>query len=87
MRVSECTACVCRCNATVEERRCWLDLARVSPRDCSGVVAIHFDVPPEECFARVAARVGHPTLPPHRGARAVASFVHTFQVQVTLWGD
>lgn len=72
----------CRCNATVEERRCWLDLALISKRGCRGVVAVHFDVTPEECIVRVAARVGHLTLPPHRGARAVASFAYTFQVCV-----
>ncbi len=51
-------------------------LASSSP---AGVVAVHFDVPADECLRRVQARAHHPTLPPHRGARAIASFEHVLQ--------
>lgn len=67
-----------RCNPTVEDRRYWLDLALVGKRD-KGVVAVHFDVAPADCTARVQARTNHPTLPPHRGPKAIASFSHVFQ--------
>lgn len=45
-----------------------------------------FDVPPEECVRRVAARVGHPTLPPNRGGKAIASFAKVFQPPTTAEG-
>ena len=40
---------------------------------------VHFDIPPEECIRRIEARVGHPTLPPHRGRKAVTSFADSMQ--------
>ena len=42
-------------------------------------MAVHFDIPPAECVARVEGRVNHPTLPPHRGVKAVAAFASSFQ--------
>jgi len=74
-----------RCNPTVEDRRHWLDLALVGKRD-KGVVAVHFDVAPAECAARVQARENHPTLPPHRGAKAIASFAQVFQPPTVVEG-
>lgn len=45
----------------------------------SGIVAIHFATPAEECIRRIAQRVGHPTLPPERGPKAVASFAKALE--------
>ncbi|GAX78765.1 hypothetical protein CEUSTIGMA_g6202.t1 [Chlamydomonas eustigma] len=74
-----------RCNATVEDRRTWLDLALIGKRD-KGVVAVYFDVSPEECINRVENRLNHPTLPPHRGMRAVTSFASVMQPPVMAEG-
>lgn len=67
-----------RCNARAEDRVQWLRLAMVSKRD-KGIVAIHFATPAEECIRRIAQRVGHPTLPPERGPKAVASFAKALE--------
>jgi hypothetical protein len=42
-------------------------------------VAVHFDVPAEECKARVASRTDHPTIPFGRGAKVVESFASRMQ--------
>ena len=47
---------------------------------------IHFDVAPEECIRRIEARTGHPTLPPHRGRRAVTSFADAMRPPTTAEG-
>jgi len=75
-----------RCNATVADRREWLDLALIGKRD-KGVVAVFFDVAAQECKRRVAARTNHPTLPPGgRGDRAVESFAKMLQPPTTAEG-
>uniref|UniRef100_A0A7S0RF48 Uncharacterized protein n=1 Tax=Chlamydomonas leiostraca TaxID=1034604 RepID=A0A7S0RF48_9CHLO len=67
-----------RCNATAADRREWMDLALLSKRD-KGIWAVFFDVAPDECAARVAARTNHPTIPQGRGAKAVESFAKLMQ--------
>eukprot|EP00798_Chlamydomonas_sp_ICE-L_P018252 gene18252-24705_t len=67
-----------RCNVVVEDRKAWLDLALIGKRD-KGVVAVYFDVAPEECVQRIRTRLDHPTLPPERGPKAVASFQKMLQ--------
>ena len=50
------------------------------------ILQVHFDVDPEECIRRIEARTGHPTLPPHRGRRAVSSFADALRPPTTAEG-
>ena len=50
------------------------------------VLQVHFDIPPEECIRRIEARIDHPTLPPHRGRRAVTSFAESMRAPTTAEG-
>lgn len=44
------------------------------------MVALQLLLPPQECIARVRARVGHPTLGPHNAAEVVRKFASELQV-------
>ena len=60
-----------RCNPTPEERARWLELSFLAPRDAA---VVFFDADAELCTRRVAARVGHPTIPTGTGRKAVEHF-------------
>eukprot|EP01113_Clastostelium_recurvatum_P040695 TRINITY_DN6351_c0_g1_i3.p1 TRINITY_DN6351_c0_g1~~TRINITY_DN6351_c0_g1_i3.p1 ORF type:complete len:409 (-),score=87.48 TRINITY_DN6351_c0_g1_i3:11-1237(-) len=60
-----------RCNADVEDRKFWMGLAMVEPKE---VLVIFFDVQKDTCIARVLSRPDHPSIPSGTGTRAVESF-------------
>lgn len=64
-----------RCNATADERKYWLKIGMLSAKQA---VAVHFDVPVEECKARVLVRQNHPTIPMGRGETVINSFAKAF---------
>ena len=83
-----------RCNSTKEDRKQWLDLLSDSGPSSQkeegktkrGVVAVFFDLEPRTCIERIMQREGHPTLPPERGAKAVASFSKSLEPPLPLEG-
>lgn len=70
-----CRVVVDKVNATVKERKELLDRLLNPTR----VMAIYFEVAPNECIRRIKTRGPHPTLPPDKAEVAVGSFRNTIK--------
>ena len=73
-----------RCNVTLADRKEWLDISAGGTSSQAeerkrGVEAVFFELEPQECIRRINEREDHPTLPPERGAKAVAAFTKSLE--------
>ena len=71
-----------RCNPTSSERKSWVQLFTAGRK----VVAVFLDYPSEVCRSRAENRDSHPTLPPYRAARAIASMQAAMQAPTLAEG-
>eukprot|EP01012_Entosiphon_sulcatum_P031287 TRINITY_DN3924_c0_g1_i2.p1 TRINITY_DN3924_c0_g1~~TRINITY_DN3924_c0_g1_i2.p1 ORF type:complete len:1006 (-),score=130.86 TRINITY_DN3924_c0_g1_i2:8-3025(-) len=67
---ASCRVILDRCNVDAADRKQWLELAFRPKSSC----AIFFDLPTDECKARVQRRTDHPTIPHGRGGVIVDGF-------------
>jgi len=71
-----------RCNPTSSERKSWVQLFTAGRK----VIAVFLDYSPEVCRSRAENRDSHPTLPPFRAARAIASMQAAMQAPTLAEG-
>ncbi|RPA94111.1 hypothetical protein L873DRAFT_1702730 [Choiromyces venosus 120613-1] len=71
-----------RCNPTPAERKSWVQLFTAGGK----LVAVFLDYEQEVCRSRAENRGNHPTLPPYRAARAIASMQAAMQTPTLAEG-
>ena len=69
-----------RCNATVDQRSVWINLAARCRLPLSRIAVVYLQTTIDECKRRVMSRRGHATLPAKQSSmRVVDSFAHDLE--------